>query len=149
MAREVGKGDGTGFTVNVPLQHGSGDGAVRLVFDSLVAPLARTFRPELILVSAGYDPQQGDPLGGLEFSESAFQWMAAYLVRLSGEVDAAGPVCFLEGGYTPQMVARSIVATIRGLQGETPKFEPAASADERADVREALEEAKPYWPAAL
>jgi acetoin utilization deacetylase AcuC-like enzyme len=145
MAREVGADEGAGFTVDVPLQAGAGDGAVRLAFDSLVGPLTRAFRPELILVSAGYDPQKGDPLGDLEFSQAAFQWMAAYLLRLGEEIGASGPLCFLEGGYVPEMAAGSILATIRGLQGDAPSFEPVASADERADVREALEEAKPYW----
>ena len=149
MAREVGSDEGAGFTVDVPLQEGAGDGAVRLAFDSLLLPLARAFRPQLVLVSAGYDPQDGDILGGLCFSQDAFQWMAATLKELCAEFGAAGPVCFLEGGYVPDMQAKSIVATIRGLQGEMPEFERAASADEKADVREALEEARPYWKGVL
>jgi acetoin utilization deacetylase AcuC-like enzyme len=149
MTREVGSGDGAGFTVNVPLQAGEGDGAVSLAFESLLAPLARAFRPQLVLVSAGYDPQKGDPLGGLCFSQDSFQWMAAYLLRLSQELGASGPLCFLEGGYVPDMLASSVVATLRGLLGEAPVFDPKASADERADVREALEEVKPYWKGVL
>ena len=149
MAREVGANEGAGFTVDVPLQTGAGDGAVRLAFESLLLPLARAFRPQLVLVSAGYDPQEGDILGGLCFSQDAFQWMAARLADLCQEVGAAGPVCFLEGGYVPEMAAKSIVATIKGLQGEEPEFERVASAEERADVREALEEAKPYWKGAF
>ncbi len=88
-------------------------------------------------------------LGGLSFSEDAFQWMAACLSDLSRETSAAGPVCTLEGGYVPEMAARSIVATLRGMQGEKPEFEWTASTDELADVREALEEARPYWKGAL
>lgn len=149
MTREVGSGDGKGFTVNVPLQAGAGDGAVRLAFDSLLIPLARSFRPQLILVSAGYDPQRGDPLGGLRFSTDAFQWMAASLAALALELEAAGPLCFLEGGYVPEMMSASVLATLKGLSGESPVFEPKASTDERADVREALEEVRPYWKGAF
>jgi len=149
MTREVGSGDGEGFTVNVPLQAGAGDGAVRMAFESLLLPLARAFRPQLVLVSAGYDPQKGDPLGGLCFSQDSFQWMTARLVALCEELGAAGPLCFLEGGYVPKMMAASVVATLRGLYGESPPFEPVASPDERADVREALEEVKPYWKGAF
>jgi acetoin utilization deacetylase AcuC-like enzyme len=149
MAREVGSDKGAGFTIDVPLQEGAGDGAVRLAFDSLLLPVARAFRPQLVLVSAGYDPQEGDILGGLRFSQDAFQWMAATLTDLCGEIGAAGPVCFLEGGYVPDMEARSIVATVKGLQGEKPGFERVASADEKADIREALEEAKPFWRGAF
>lgn len=149
MTREVGTGDGTGFTVNVPLQIGEGDGAVRLAFESLLSPLARAFRPQLVLVSAGYDPERGDPLGGLCFSQEAFQWMAAILFDLSRELGATGPLCFLEGGYEPHMMANSVVATLKGQAGDYPPFDPALSEDERADVREALEEIKPYWKGAF
>jgi acetoin utilization deacetylase AcuC-like enzyme len=149
MAREVGTSEGAGFTVDVPLQGGAGDGAVKLAFESLLLPLARAFRPQLVLVSAGYDAQDGDVLGGLCFSQDAFQWMAACLADLCQEIGAAGPVCFLEGGYVPEMAARSIVATLKGLQGEKPEFDKVASAEEKADIREALEEAKPYWKGAL
>jgi acetoin utilization deacetylase AcuC-like enzyme len=148
-AREVGGGEGAGHTVNIPLQAGGGDGAVLLAFESLLAPLARAFQPQLVLISAGYDPQAGDPLGGLCFSETSFQWMSAYLLGLSQEIGASGPLCFLEGGYVPEMMAASVVATLRGLLGEVPPFAPAVSADERADVRETLEEIKPYWKGVL
>ena len=148
-AREVGTGAGAGYTVNVPLQPGDGDGAVRLIFERLVEPLGREFQPQLILVSAGYDAQAGDPLGGLRFSQEAYQWMAARLVSLAEEVGAAGPLCFLEGGYRPEVMARSIVATLRGLRGELPAFDPRPSSDEEADVRETLEELRPYWRGVL
>lgn len=149
QAREVGTDDGVGYTVNVPLQAGAGDGAVKLAFDSLLRPLAGAFRPQLVLVSAGYDPQQGDPLGGLRFSQTAFQWMAASLRALCEELGAAGPLFFLEGGYSPEMMAASVVATLKGAMGDTPSFEPQVTADELADVRETLEELKPYWKGVL
>lgn len=147
--REMGGADAPGYTVNVPLQCGGGDGAVLLAFETIVGPLARAFEPQLVLVSAGYDPQEGDPLGGLRFSQPAFQWMASYLAGLSKELGASGPLCFLEGGYVPEMMADSVVATLRGLLGETPPFAPAVTPEERADVRETLEEARPYWRGAL
>lgn len=148
-AREVGSETGAGFTVDIPLQSGAGDGAVQLAFESLLLPMAKAFDPQLVLVSAGYDPQEGDLLGGLSFSQGAFQWMAACLTELCDESGAAGPICFLEGGYVPQMEADSIVATIKGLQGEKPELQGSVSADEKADIREALEEAKPYWRSVL
>lgn len=149
MTREIGEGEGRGYTVNVPLQPGGGDGSVRLMFESLLDPLVRAFRPQVILVSAGYDSERGDPLGGLTFSRQAFQWMAARLMALGQEVNAAGPLFFLEGGYVPERVAASAVATVRGLVEGVPQFEPNPTSDERADVREALEELKPYWSGVL
>jgi len=146
---ETGSDIAAGTTVNVPLMPGDGDGAVQQAFDTLLAPLARAFNPQLILVSAGYDAQKGDPLGDLTFSETAYQWMAARLVQMAEEVGAAGPICFLEGGYSLSMLPRSIIATIRGLGGDLPEFTPAVGPDEKADVREALEEIKPYWKGAF
>jgi len=144
-AAEVGAGDGIGYTANVPLGAGASDGAVKLVFDSLLAPLVRAYRPQVVLVSAGYDAQAGDPLGGLRLSEQAYQWMAASLLSLSQEVGAAGPLCFLEGGYVPDRLAASIVSTVRGLCGEVPPFDRPVSAAEEADVAEALRRIRPYW----
>jgi acetoin utilization deacetylase AcuC-like enzyme len=147
--REVGTGPGTGFTVNVPLLAGASDGAVFQAFETLLLPLVRAYQPQLLLVSAGYDPQAGDPLGGLCFSRTAFQWMAARLSQMALELDAAGPLCFLEGGYSPELMAASVVATLTGLDGGLPGFEPVVTDDDRADVREALEEIKPYWEGAF
>jgi acetoin utilization deacetylase AcuC-like enzyme len=146
---EVGSGIGVGYTINLPLPAGSGDGAVLTAFNELLVPVARAFAPQLILVSAGYDGQQGDPLGDLEYSRSAFQWMAARLSGLAGESGAAGPVVFLEGGYSPSLLAASIVATLRGLNGEEPRFEPPVSDPERREVARAVEALRPYWSEVL
>jgi acetoin utilization deacetylase AcuC-like enzyme len=142
---EVGSGRGAGYTINVPLRAGSGDGAILTAFNELLFPVARAFKPQLILISAGYDGQQGDPLGGLRYSEAVFQWMAARLRSLVLECNAAGPVAFLEGGYSPAMLAASIVATIRGLTGQEPVFEPQVSDAERREVQLAVEAMRPYW----
>ena len=149
LAKEVGSGRGVGHTVNVPLRPGEGDGAVLAAFSSLLLPLGRAFRPQLILVSAGYDGQEGDPLGDLRFSKSSFQWMAAQLRALSMEIGAAGPLCFLEGGYVPALAAESIEATLHGLSGEAPGLERPISEDERADVEATIHELKPFWKGVL
>jgi acetoin utilization deacetylase AcuC-like enzyme len=119
--------------------------AVLALFRDLLEPLARAFAPQLILVSAGYDSQEGDPLGDLRLSTTAFQWMAARLSRLADTMGAAGPVCFLEGGYEPGMMARSIVATIRGLQGELPEFSPHVGPLEQAAVNATIAAIRDDW----
>lgn len=146
---EVGAGEGAGYTVNVPLHAGAADGAVALVFESVVGPLFKEYKPQIVLVSAGYDAQEGDPLGGLRLSQQAFQWMSARLRALAQEVGAAGPLCFLEGGYVPNRLADSIVSTLKGLSGETVSFDRPASAAERADVAEVLSRLRPYWKTVL
>jgi acetoin utilization deacetylase AcuC-like enzyme len=149
LVKEVGSGAGVGYTVNVPLRAGEGDAAVVMAFSSLLLPLARTFKPQLLLVSAGYDGQLGDPLGDLRFSKASFQWMAAQLKELAGDVGAAGPLCFLEGGYVPALAADSIVVTLQGLSEGSPRLERPISDDERADVEATISELKPYWKGTL
>jgi len=115
---EVGVGAGAGYTVNVPLPVGAGDGAVAAVFETLVKPLLRAYRPQLLLASCGFDSIAGDPLGDLRMSCEAYRWMASRLVALGREVAAVGPVCTLEGGYDPPLLADAVVATLEGLRGD-------------------------------
>jgi acetoin utilization deacetylase AcuC-like enzyme len=148
-AGDVGRGAGAGFSVNAPLTSGSGDGAALLFFSALVEPLARAWRPELLLVSSGFDSQAGDPLGDLALSGTAYQWMAARLCALADELGAAGPVCFLEGGYDPRRMAASIVLTVKGLRGESVEFEPRVTVGEERGVSAAVEAIRPYWEGVL
>jgi acetoin utilization deacetylase AcuC-like enzyme len=143
--REVGSGAGAGFTVNVPLRWGCGDGAVLLMFDRLVVPLLREFRPQLVLVSAGYDSQKGDPLGDLSLSPRAYQWMAERFLSLAQEIDAAGPVCLLEGGYDPERLAEGILATVKGLSGEKVILEADIKDEERSAVAVTAKQLGAYW----
>jgi acetoin utilization deacetylase AcuC-like enzyme len=146
---DVGSGAGAGYTINLPLRAGAGDGAVLSAFNDLLLPVARAFVPQLVLISAGYDGQQGDPLGDLRYSQDAFQWMAARLLSLAKDCEAAGPVAFLEGGYSLSLLPASVVATLRGLTGDEPVFEPTVSDAERSEVRCAVEALQPYWGEAL
>ncbi len=149
LAKDAGVGEGAGYTINVPLGAGAGDGALLAAFESLLMPVAQAYRPQLVLVSAGYDGQEGDPLGDLRYSESAFQWMAARLRQLCQTTGAAGPLCFLEGGYVPRMMAASVVATLKGMEGDEPDFERSVSAAEKDYVEEALAQARPFWEGVL
>ena len=142
---EVGQGMGAGFTMNVPLPHGAGDGVMRYLFEALLEPVLREFKPGLILISSGFDSQRGDPLGGLRLSPDAFHWMALRLSRAAEELGAAGPVCFLEGGYEPDLLAGSIVRTMEGLAGREVNFSPEVSASDRAEVAPTMSGLRKYW----
>src|SRR5438105_6278955 len=65
---EIGRGRGEGFTVNLPLEVGATDDDYRIVFSEIVVPILRQFRPELILISAGFDAHQRDPLAGMRLT---------------------------------------------------------------------------------
>ena len=96
---EAGKGKGEGYTVNVPLAAGKSDGDFLYIFRRLLAPVARAFKPEFILVSAGFDIFAGDPLGGMEVTIDGFGALAAELQELARSVSAGRMLYALEGGY--------------------------------------------------
>jgi len=137
--REVGVGAGEGFTMNVPLDPGVGDEGYGVVFDWVLAPALRRYRPEVILVSAGYDPHWRDPLASMRVTVPGFRAMASRIQGLAGELCAGKVVYVLEGGYDTSALASAVEATLLALLGSDrtvpdPHGEPA-----RARGREAVE----------
>jgi acetoin utilization deacetylase AcuC-like enzyme len=96
---EIGSGRGEGTTVNVPLPAGAGDAEYVGLLQRVFAPVALGFRPDLILVSAGFDAHRDDPLAAMNVSRTGFAGMSA-IVRAVADEACAGRVAFvLEGGY--------------------------------------------------
>lgn len=115
-ATEIGRGAGRGFTLNVPLPAGVGDTGYASVFERLLAPWARRFRPDLILVSAGYDAHWRDPLAGEALSVRGYADLARSVCALADELCAGRVVCALEGGYDLEVLTYAILATLRVLE---------------------------------
>lgn len=111
---EDGEGDGKGYNVNIPLPSGTGDRGYLAAWDAIVTPLCREYKPELILLSAGYDAHQADPLGGQQISTRGYFLLTDKLVQLS-EMALCPIVGFLEGGYNTRSLADSVVATVKVL----------------------------------
>jgi acetoin utilization deacetylase AcuC-like enzyme len=119
-AREVGRGEGEGFTVNTPLPARSAEDVYAAAFAGVFVPVLREFRPGLILVSAGYDAHKSDLLGGMRLQASSFGRFAAELAAVAREVGAAPLVHLLEGGYNLQAITDSVTATIVGTEEDEP-----------------------------
>lgn len=115
-AREVGEGDGSGRTVNAPLPHGSTEEEYGAVFEGVFFPILREFRPQVIIVSAGYDAHANDPIGGMWLTSESFGRFAARLSSLSQEIDAAPLALVMEGGYNLEALSESVAATIKGVE---------------------------------
>ncbi|GIL72427.1 hypothetical protein Vretimale_4232 [Volvox reticuliferus] len=114
-ATETGSGPGVGFTVNVPWNSGGvRDADMLAAFRYVIRPLAAEFRPDIIIVSAGFDAAEGDPLGGCRISTAGFSHFAATLSAL------APTVMLLEGGYNLIATAAATEACLRVLLGEPP-----------------------------
>jgi acetoin utilization deacetylase AcuC-like enzyme len=141
-AHEVGEGRGQGFTANVPLPGRSGEDLYAEAFAGFLIPILREYRPELILVSAGYDAHAADPLGGMRLESASFGCFAAQLAALSREVEAAPPAFLLEGGYNLNAITESVAATIKGVEVEAPTWEYSGDIRPIEAARKAL---APFW----
>jgi acetoin utilization deacetylase AcuC-like enzyme len=142
-ASDVGVGDGRGFTVNLPVGPGSGDAVFGSLVDHVVVPMARAFRPQLILISAGYDAHRDDPLADCRVTEAGYTAMAASLRAVGAELEA--PVgAVLEGGYALKALSRSVAATMEALAAPDA---PGAAVAPLTDVaREAVARIAQGWP---
>jgi len=114
---EIGVGEGKGYTVNLPISGGLGDEEYREIFLQLVSPLVRQFKPQLILVSAGFDAYVEDPLGGEKVTEKGFSQMTKIIMDLAQEYCEGRLVLVLEGGYHLQGLCSCVKETIRTLRG--------------------------------
>jgi len=122
--KETGVGEGKGSVLNVPLPAGVGDQGYLRVYEELVWPLARRFRPDLILVSAGYDSHWQDPLAMMQLSLGGYARIARELVAMAGELCAGRIVFTLEGGYHLDVLAHGVLNAFYALLGEETVSDP-------------------------
>lgn len=114
-ATETGTGPGLGTTVNVPLPAGSGAPEIVGAFEQKLLPVVARFRPELVLVSAGFDSRRGDPLGQFLLDDEDFAQLTKLLRGIADEYAGGKLVSFLEGGYSLDGVAKGVAAHIEAL----------------------------------
>ncbi|MEW5853721.1 MAG: histone deacetylase [Myxococcota bacterium] len=143
---EVGRGAGEGFTVNVPLIRGCTDGDYAAVFRELLMPIADAYRPELVLVSAGFDAHADDPLGGMNVSTEGFAWMAHAVKQVADKHCAGRMVLTLEGGYDVNALADSVHAVTEVLCGAgAPSLRGPRTPMGEASLDNAREVQRRYW----
>jgi acetoin utilization deacetylase AcuC-like enzyme len=111
---DVGEGEGEGYSINLPVPAGTGEAAFLSLIEHVVMPVGRQYRPDLILISAGYDAHRRDPLGGLSLDTASFAGMSSRMRSLGQELGA--PVgAVLEGGYDLEALADSVAETMAAL----------------------------------
>ena len=153
---EVGVRDGEGYTINVPLPGGLDEMDYAAIYNDLVVPVGRSFRPQLILVSAGFDIFRGDPLGSMSVGAAGFAYMARKLVDLAEEVCDGKMLMTLEGGYNLKGQRDGVIAVLTELLGTGAGEENSYLSDDEygllseqslADggIGQAVQVAKKYW----
>lgn len=123
---EDGSGKGKGFTVNVPLPACCGDNEYHRAYEEILAPVARRFRPQLILVSAGYDSHWADgmSMNSMQVTVAGFSDIVSIIKKLADELCEGKLLLALEGGYNLEALSCSIKATLEILLGSTLSPDP-------------------------
>ncbi len=147
---DVGLAAGEGFTVNVPVPKGFGDAEYAAIFETLLAPLAAEFAPELILVSAGFDSHRADRMGGMGVTPAGFAALTRCLKEAAETLCAGRLVLALEGGYEGSALRESVKAVLFELQATAPRhpeeWPTAASAKKlRSIIRRSLQVHGRFW----
>jgi acetoin utilization deacetylase AcuC-like enzyme len=132
---DVGEGEGEGYSINLPVPAGTGEAAFLSLLEHVIAPAARQYGPDLILISAGYDAHRDDPLASLVLETSSYGGMSSRL-RVLGEELGAPVGALLEGGYDLRALAESVPGTMAALAGgaDPPEAARHPLADRAAEV---------------
>ena len=150
--QEIGRGDGLGYTVNVPLRAGPGDAEYLRIFRRVLQPLAFDYMPEIVLLSAGFDIYFRDPLGGMKVTPSGFGMLARVLMDIADECCGGKFAAVLEGGYHLggltegiKVVLDEMSSATRVTEADLRRHESEADASINRTIESVIGQIKPYW----
>jgi acetoin utilization deacetylase AcuC-like enzyme len=144
---EVGLGGAAGRTLNLPFPAGFGDAEFARAFDEVIIPIARQFAPDFVLVSAGFDCDGRDPLGGLNVTPAGFTMMGTACRRLAEETADGRLVAVLEGGYDLDAISEGVATVLDVMQGgrETTNLQTGDARRADAVLARVRAAQSPYW----
>ena len=143
---ETGSGPGEGYIVNAPLPTGFGDAEYISVYDKILKPIALEYRPELVLVSAGFDPYFKDPLGGMKLTRAGFGALMDIVKTIAEDTCSGKVLLTLEGGYNPDGLRDGVGAVLQSLMSKPrrPSEINASPASEQV-IRQVAAVQKKFW----
>ncbi len=115
--QEGGRGKGETFTINAPLRAGCGDREYEMVFTKMLPPVADVFKPDFVMVSAGFDGHRDDPLASMQLTDEGYAWLTKMCVDISQKHSGGRLISMLEGGYDLRALGASVVAHLETLCG--------------------------------
>ncbi len=143
---QVGAGRGEGFTVNAPFPTGFGNVEYLSVYERILKPIALEYQPELVLVSAGFDPYFADPLGGMQVTAEGFGALSGLVKDIADRTCGGKILLSLEGGYSPQGLRDGVRAVILAmLRSEPPPEQAHSPATAEQIIEEIISVQKKYW----
>jgi acetoin utilization deacetylase AcuC-like enzyme len=114
-ATERGRGAGDGFTINVPMEAGEGDDEYRAIFHKALVPAADDFKPEFVIISAGFDAHKDDPLAGMGLTEAGYADLTNIVAGIAKRHAMGRILSSLEGGYNLTALSASVDRHIQAL----------------------------------
>jgi acetoin utilization deacetylase AcuC-like enzyme len=145
LVEDIGRGAGVGFSVNVPLAGGQGDAEYMQIFRRVLQPIAVEFRPDLILISAGFDAHESDPLAAISLSSRAFWEMTVVLREISAECCPGRMAALLEGGYSLTALSEGVSQVLKALMGAESELPPASGVDASELIERIIAVQKAHW----
>ena len=144
---ETGQDKGTGFTVNVPLSGGKTDEDYLFIFKKILSPIVSEYKPEFILISAGFDIYKADPLGGMQITEEGFGALTSELMTLAHEFSEGRILFTLEGGYDLQGLREGVKQVLfhLGGKGKKPEIGEETSPNTKKELAPVFETQKQFW----
>jgi len=121
FAERTGSGAGRGFNINVPMPRGADDKAILEAFHRHLVPAAERFRPDLVMISAGFDGRKDDLLGDFAITDEGFAGLTRLVMQIASAYSGSRIVSALEGGYNTEGLALAVESHIRTLMGEAPR----------------------------
>ena len=146
-AGDIGKDSGAGFTVNLPLSAGATDADYDVAYSRIALPVLRQFRPELVLVSAGFDAHMDDPLAGMRLTSGYFGRLMRGIVDVADASSQGRLVAVTEGGYDLAGLAASLRASITALAADASSQDQSTGQTPRGDatIRAVTPHLAKYW----
>jgi len=149
---EIGRGKGLGFNINVPLKSGTDNAQYVKIFRKILCPVSMKFKPEIVLISAGFDPYFRDPLGGMKVTPQGFAYLTRILMDIADTCCGGKLVVTLEGGYHLTGLADSVKSMLNELRDDTHVSEETLAQmekeeDSRIDslIKRVMDQIDPFW----
>jgi acetoin utilization deacetylase AcuC-like enzyme len=139
---EIGEGDGKGYTINAPLVHGNGNTAISQLMEEIFLPLAKQFKPDIILFSSGFDSHHADVLGGLKLTTDFFGEMIVKWKDIQPKI-----VCTLEGGYNLNLIGKCLLSQLGQMVSQPITFNDSTIENSTVDpiIKEIKQELQSFW----
>ncbi len=121
---DTGTGIGTGYTINIPLAAGHGDKSYTALYEQVVWPAAKRFKPELIIVSAGFDSHWLDPIAGMRLSLTGYAHLTRELIKMADQFSSGKIVFAMEGGYNLDALSHGMANIAHALLRDDTVSDP-------------------------